>query len=208
MRPDETLVLPDFPELAFDSATHTYRLAGKRIPAVTTILKPLSAAYYKGIDEDTMKTAGDRGRRVHECIENFIKFGFEEAWETTRPYVDAFIAWWNKYQPIPLKSEYRFYHRLFRYGGTADLVAIVEGKLTLIDFKSTASVIEMLTRPQLEGYGKALISHGVPIEEKAILHLRNDGTFDYIPHKPSDSEAWEVFGAELTAYNYIQKYIA
>jgi hypothetical protein len=65
----------------------------------------------------------------------------------------------------------------------------------------------MLVRPQLEAYFKALISHKIPVQAKAILHLMPDGTYEFKEFKVNDSEAWEVFGALLTTYNYQQKYI-
>jgi hypothetical protein len=199
--------LPEFTELAFEDSKHIYRLNGKRIPAVSTILKPLSSELYKDIDEDDLKTAADRGTSIHESAENYAKFGVEEFTESTEPYVRAFVEWWNKYNPIPIASEYRTYHPLYRYAGTADLVCLIKDKLTLVDYKSSVTFSEMLTRLQLEAYSKAIKTHGNTIEEKAVLHLQKNGSFEFIQHKPSDSEAWETFGSLLTVYNYKQKYL-
>lgn len=41
---------PEFKELEFDEATHTYRLNGEVIPSVTTVMEPLKRAQYEGID--------------------------------------------------------------------------------------------------------------------------------------------------------------
>jgi acetyl esterase/lipase len=203
-----TLTFPDFQELAFDPEKHIYRLAGKYIPAVSTILKPLSSAFYKGIDEEVLNAAAARGTSIHESIENFIKYDITDASEEAKTYVDAFVSWWRNFKPLPLKAECRVYHPTFRYAGTSDLLCDVGGKLTVIDYKSTTTISEMLVRPQLEAYAKALKAHKIPVEEKAVLHLQRDGGYQYIPFKPVDAEAWEVFGALLTAYNYQQKYIA
>jgi hypothetical protein len=113
-----SLILPDLTELSFESEKHIYKLNGRYIPAVSTILKPLSSALYKGIDDDIMKAAAQRGTSIHESIENYIKYGIEEFTETTEPYFRAFLSWWELYRPIPVESEYRVYHPLYRYAGT------------------------------------------------------------------------------------------
>ena len=205
--PADANIAPDFSELTFSSQDYIYKLNGKRIPAVSTILKPLSSAFYGSIDEQALKTAAMRGTSIHECIENYIKYGFEESTVETKPYLMAFMDWWEKYDPKPIKAEYRIYHPIFRYGGTIDLVCEIDGEIIVIDFKSAVSVVEMLTRIQLEAYTKALKAHKIRADKKAILHLKPDGNYDFQPYKATDSEAWEVFGSLLTVYNYQNKYI-
>lgn len=198
--------LPELPELTFEEEKHIYRLNGKYIPSVTTIMKPLSAALYKDIDEAVLQAAAERGKTVHECIENFIKFGFTDVPPELNLYFDGFQNWWDEYKPEVLGSEYRAYHPTLRYAGTSDLICMVRDIMVCVDFKTTAAINEMLTRVQLEAYARALMEHKIPIRAKAILHLGKDGVGTIHQHKAGDTEAWNVFGSLLTVWNYQQKY--
>ena len=91
-----------------------------------------------------------------------------------------------------------------RYAGTADLIAWIDGKLTLIDYKTTSKLIEMNCGVQLEAYAKALASHGINIQQKMILHLKRDGKFAEMKFQASDPRRWTVFGALKTVYDYIE----
>ena len=62
-------MLPTFPDLAFDEPTHTYRLNGAILPSVSAIMRPLSQALYKGVDEAALSAAAARGTAVHNAIE-------------------------------------------------------------------------------------------------------------------------------------------
>lgn len=46
--------LPDFSELTFEEKAHRYLLNGFEIPSVTTIMRPLSDAHYKTVDDDVL----------------------------------------------------------------------------------------------------------------------------------------------------------
>ena len=200
-----TIKLPEMPELAFDDATHTYRLNGLVIPSVSTVMEPLKNELYKGIGDSTLANAADKGTIVHNAIENWIKFGIEDVPPEFQGHFDCFIHLWNKYNPQVVGSEIRTYHKLLAYGGTIDLLAYIEGKLTLIDFKSTYTVSDMTCGVQLEGYSQALASHGIKVERKMIWQLRKDGNEKEFEYPVNDSQRWRVFGSLKTVYDYIQQ---
>lgn len=199
--------LPEFPELSFDEHGHIYRLNGMELPSVTTLMKPLSAAVYRGIDEMTLDRAARRGTEVHNAIENYIKFGIKDIAPDFDGYFAGFLKWLEERQPVIVGSECRLYHKLMRYAGTADIPCYLNGKLTCVDVKTSAQVEEPLCRVQLEGYTQAWGSHGIVFDGKAILHLRRDGTYRLNPYPARDPEAWTTFGALLTVGNYIQKFM-
>ena len=197
---------PDFSELKFEEKRHVYRLNGIMIPSVTTIMKPLSQTLYKGVDEDMLSKAAHKGTVVHNAIENYFLYGVEDIDMTYWLFFKAFMDWVKDYNPEPLHNEFAVYHKALRYAGTVDMIAEVDGKVTLIDFKTSVAVNKMLTSVQLEAYEKALASHGVHVEEKAILHLKSNGLYEWVVHELNDNEAWETFGALLTVNNHIKKY--
>lgn len=200
------IVIPEFNELTFEEEKHVYKLDGVVIPSVTTIMKPLSSAFYYGVDEEVLERARQRGTAVHNAIENYLNFGIEDIDEKYRGYLDGFLEWYREHDVKPLATESRVYHRTLRYAGTADMPAIVDGKLLCVDYKTSATVNKMLTGVQLEAYAKAYGSHGIEFDGKAILHLKNDGKFGWMPYEKNDYESWDVFGALLTIDGHIRKY--
>ena len=194
------------PTLTFTEETHQYRLDGIVIPSVTQIMEPLSRAKYKTIDEDILRTAAKRGSSVHEAIEFYVKYGIMECHPEAEPYVTAYMKWAKEHHPQTIQTEQATWHKQLMYAGTIDTVSVVAGKKTLIDYKTTAELNDMLTTVQLEAYTQALRSHGVDIEQKAILHLRKDGTYRFKVYPLHDVQAWKTFGALLTIRDHIKKY--
>lgn len=197
------IIIPEFPGLSFKDDSHTYFLDEIEIPSVTTVMNPLTDYEYRDVGDKTLENAANRGTAVHEAIENWIKFGIDGLDPELHGYMDGFLEWWNKYNPEPIASEIRVYHQILRYGGTVDLIAKINGKIFLVDFKTTYRLIDKNCRVQLEAYSQALGSHGVKIEKKAILHLTKTGKWDMPEFKAKDAEAWRVFGSLKCVYDYL-----
>ena len=64
----------------------------------------------------------------------------------------------------------------------------------------------MLTGVQTEAYAKAIETHGIMTDKKAILHLTKYGNYEFIEYKHNDFESWNVFLALMTIHNHITKY--
>lgn len=197
--------IPQFPELEFEEQQHIYTLRGMELPSVTKIMQPLSSFIYSGVDARTLNAAAAKGTIVHNACENFIKFGIVDISAEYSGYMDAFLKWHEDYSPEILASETRLYHKVMRYAGTADIVAIVDGALTLIDIKSTYNLEEMACGVQLEAYAQAFKTDGLEIQAKQILHLKKDGTYKIMKFERYDPERWRVFGALKTVYDYTHK---
>ena len=197
--------IPSWPELTFDEETHVYKLNGSKIlPSVTTVMTPLSSSEYGAIDKATLNAAAARGTAVHNSIENWLKFGIEDLEPEFAGYMEAFKKWWEQDKPELVGSEIRIYHRLMEYAGTADLIAYIDKKLTLVDFKTTSRLIDKNCRVQLEAYAQALSSHGITVESKKIVHLKKDGTWKAPVFEAKDPEAWRIFGSCKSIYDYLR----
>lgn len=195
--------IPEFPELTFEENGHIYRLNGLVIPSVTTLMKPLSDDYYRTVNPDVLDRAARRGTAIHNAVENFTEFGAKDIAPQYAGYFDAFLQWWELRKPEPLAMECRLYHKILRYAGTADLLCIIGGRLTLVDYKSTAQVNTKLCAVQLEGYDRAFESHGVKVEDRLILHLSKSG-YEEVPFQRS-SKCWSVLSALMTIQNYMNE---
>jgi len=200
--------LPELPELTFEERRHIYRLRGFEIPSVSTIMQPLSEDVYGSINEDVLSKAADRGTAVHNAIDNYVKFGVEDIPPEHMGYFQAFLKWYEDYDVKPYETEYRAYHKGLLYAGTLDMMASVKGEDTLVDFKTTASINEMLWRVQTEAYNKALASHYFQIcfFKKMVVQLKKDGDYNVVSFKAVDTDSWKVFTALLTVRNFKQKY--
>lgn len=196
--------IPKFPELTFDEFSHTYRLNELIIPSVTTVMKLLSDDFYRAVDPDVLERAAKRGTAIHNAVENYAKFGIEDIPPTYAGYFQGFREWWELQQPEVLATECRVYHKILRYAGTADLLCVIGGRVTLVDYKSSAQVNSKLCAVQLEGYDRAFESHGVKIEDRLILHLSRDGKYAEVPFQRS-TKCWSVFSALMTVRNYMNE---
>ena len=85
-----SLTIPKLSELTFDEASHTYRLDGLIIPSVTTLMKPLSEAYYGGVDAKVLSNAADRGSAVHSAIDLHCRYGVIDIEPELEGYFEAF----------------------------------------------------------------------------------------------------------------------
>lgn len=195
--------IPDFPELTFEEKWHTYHLNGLEVPSVTTVMKPLSNDFYSTVDPEVLNRAASRGTAIHNAAENYAKFGIEDVPPAYAGYFDGFRQWWDDAKPEILATEHKLYHKILRYAGTADLLCIINGKLTLVDYKTSAQVNTKLCAIQLEAYDRALESHGIKVEDRLILHLSKTG------HKAvrflRSGKCWSVFSALLTIKNYMDE---
>lgn len=198
--------IPELKELNFVERTHTYTLNGFVIPSVSEVMRPLSAAYYGDTNEEVMRRAAIRGTCVHQAIENYLDYGIEDIPQEYYGYFNGFKHWIDSHKPEPIKTECKIYHKIHRYAGTADLPCYVDGKLTLIDWKTTATISEMLTRVQLEAYWRAFESHGIKFEQKIIVQSGKDGVVHEKVHPLNDTESWRVFTELLDVHCFIKKY--
>ena len=193
-------------ELTFEEASHTYRLDGLIIPSVTTLMKPLSEAYYGGIDAKVLGRAADRGTSVHSAIDLYCRFGIIDIEPELEGYFEAFKAWFKDYDVKPYATETRTYNKSLLYAGTVDMSCSEKGVDTLADFKTTAGFSSMLCGVQLEAYDRAQESHGVKYQNRAIIQLKKDGTYCRHTEFPPRTECWRVFTSLLNVSGFITKY--
>jgi len=196
----------EFQELTFEENSHTYRLNGIEIPSVSRILEPLSSAEYGSVNTIALKNAATRGRSVHRAIEHFLKHGIDnDIIPSYSNYFAAFKKWYAETSPQVEEVECRIYHKAARYGGTADLICRIGGKLTLVDFKTSSNIVEHLVRVQSEAYSRAFKYHGIVFDSKLVVHLKKDGTVAVKELPSVDTESWTVFSSLLNIYSYLEK---
>ena len=134
------------------------------VPSVTWICEsyPKGIGFYKwladkGWDEaEAIKAAaGDKGSKVHKAIETllngdpvkmedkFVNPTTEQLEELTAEEYEAlcsFADWFNSVKPEILATEITVVNKEQNYAGTVDFVARIDGKVWLIDFKTSQNV--------------------------------------------------------------------
>ena len=119
--------------ILFDESEHVYEHDGKRLSGITGIIKKhILPDKYSGIPAAVLRKAAERGTRIHKNLEE-LDTGQKKASE-------KYEFNWNKIKfqnrIKPLANEYLVSD--FKGIATAiDEVAVVNGKLALLDFKTT-----------------------------------------------------------------------
>lgn len=180
------------PGLQFDDARHLYTLDGKRVPGVTTILKPVSGAAYEGVDPAIMEAAAALGRAVHLLIE--LDCAGELDTDNLDPELLPYYWGWREFLGKsgfqPLMSEQKLASSEDGYAGMLDLFGILNGVYALIDAKRVAMVMKS-TGPQTFGYAKLLRRRYTPLTDLSVplrryaLHLKK-------PTAPGKPAPWAL----------------
>jgi hypothetical protein len=193
------------PVLAFDEASHTYTLDGRKVPSVTGVLKALPNDYAM-VDPAVLEQAAGLGRAVHKLIELDLADRLDVN-SLDDELVDYLLQWQafratSGFQPI--LSEARVASPRYRYAGTLDLFGRLNGRLVLIDAKRTAAVPRS-AGPQTAGYELALRESRpdlLPVGtfvDRFALHLKRD-KWQLVPFR--DTADQRVFLSALTIHNW------
>lgn len=145
--------------------------------------------------------AADIGTEAHLWIESFVnyvletgdknpdieQFGTPSSIEAINS-VAAFLTWYDNTDVEFVASEKKVYSVVHNYSGTFDLLAIVEGVLTIVDFKTSKDIYEdnfIQGSAYVEAYEEeqqaiyALDGEDIPedklVQQFMVLHVPKDG---------------------------------
>lgn len=181
-------------QVKFDSNTHTYTIADVAYPSVTEICEPISFKKLDALSKNILDNAARRGAKVHEILSQFVvvdDFDINEVDTESFPYFSAFVEWWRTYRPTTLFSEYVLGDSGLGYCGTCDFIGIIDGRVVLIDFKTTSSIDSKYLAVQLAGYKRLLEARGICVDKTCVLHLKKDGKYTYKEIEP-DYEWFDI----------------
>ena len=127
------------------------------------------------------RKAAEEGTETHEAIEKFLN-GEELVW--INEYGKAnynlivwqmllrFAEFWNTHKPELIATEQHIFSDEHKYAGTIDLVVRLDGKVWLLDIK-TSNSLHTSYDLQLAAYAKAWNeTFDTPIEETGIIWLK------------------------------------
>lgn len=143
------------PDLEFTDLDHKYSLRGVEIPSCTRVLTAVGAApSFWFLTEQELKYYQDRGSAVHKTIELLIKGKLDKRGpKWLKPYIAGWERFANDYNVEVIDFDHEstvgmlcgpfverpLHHEIYRYGVTPDVVAKVNGIVSVIEIKATSS---------------------------------------------------------------------
>lgn len=141
--------------IQFDEKLHEYRIDGRRLPSVTEILKPLYTDL-RFVDRDLLDFAGSRGTAVHKAVELHVlgDLDYGSLQGDVAEYFEQYLKFELDTGFKPVVSELRVSSKM-GYAGTLDLAGYLNGKMALVDLKTTASLSKAVAL-QTAAYQRAM----------------------------------------------------
>lgn len=184
---------------AFDQATHTYTLDGRRLPSVTQVLSPLED--FSMVPRDVLEAAREFGQHVHEACDLFDRGELD--WLALDPALVPYVEAWRQFildsGAVVIASELRVYHAKLGYAGSPDKVLAWGGRIVVPDLKATA-IVPRTVGAQTAAYAKAYQSmHGGKEPARYCIHLEPG---KYRSHQRRDPADWSLFISCLNVHNF------
>ena len=129
------------------------------------------AKSYKSAKAATEKSA-EEGTAVHEAIEGFLLGKNPEVPAQIKPAYDAFLTFYEKnhIHVTPELVERRIVNHDHRYAGTVDAIALIGGKMGVLDIKTSAAVYRDYCL-QTSAYMDALKNEFENLQTRWILRI-------------------------------------
>ena len=129
------------------------------------------------------KKAMQRGSDVHEIAENWKdeKINLDDIPEHIQGYGKAFLDWVSIVKPTVIENERSVYSEKHGYAGTMDMLAEINGKTYVVDFKTNKKgVIYDEAHLQMSAYAHALRQEGMAIEGCFGVGLAETGKYSHV----------------------------
>ena len=157
------------------------------VPSVTTILKVLnkpfipfwanSLGWKRQSYTKVLEESAEKGTFVHELLHEFL-FKEGKEFDISNPdtvnfiyeNINAFKDFLKEHELEPIWGEKSF--STDTYGGTVDLLCELDGKLTILDFK-TSKKFYSSHFIQLGAYIKLLEYNGITVEQVGICRIKD-----------------------------------
>lgn len=174
--------LPNGLVVSFRSSDHKYFVNGKEVPSVSELLNRKFGSKYGNVRPEILKAASDYGTEVHRQLDEFIRKRREDPscpidseFDEVKGYF-LYLEPLFKINPIITEKVVALYNKNNEVVacGRFDMLCYLNGKLTLVDFKTTSSIDRQHVSGQLNLYLTAAYQSGY-IDNKnvdlGVIHL-------------------------------------
>lgn len=188
-----------------------YRNANNKVvPGVTTILgvlnKPKLVKWannlgLQGIDSSKyVSETAEIGTLAHEMIMCYFANKDCDTSDYSSTQIDkaensllSFFEWEKNHKIEPIYVEVPFVSEKYQYGGTIDLLALIDNELTLVDFKTGSGIYEE-AHYQIAAYKGLLIEHDYNPSTVRILNIPRDESESFQEVTLTDlTTEWQIF---------------
>ena len=164
----EQHVLPNGVIVLFDPAEHKYFVNNKEVPSITTLLQEHYGNKYAAVRPDILQASARYGTNVHAELEHYINLRKKDPKVVIQSEYDEVKNYFNFvediYKIVPVMTE----KVVVLYGpdgevaaaGRFDMLCTVDGKTTLVDFKTTSTINRQSVSAQLNLYLTGLLQSG------------------------------------------------
>lgn len=139
----------------------------------------------------------DRGHAIHAAFERLAKHG-----EVPRPsvfppgqraWVQGAVSAWMHMRPEPVEVEQIVCNPEHGYAGRPDLIAIVDGRRTLIDWKTGKGRVFDQAHYQTRAYAECLPCCGLdPVDDIVIVGVDDQGGFELIRCEATPEDFYDL----------------
>ena len=185
--------------LQFDAATHTYTLAGRKLPSVSEIIAPLQD--FSMVPADVLAAACEFGKNVHAACDlyNRDQLDWDSLDPALAPYVRAWVKFLEQTGAVVIASECRVYDDQLGYAGTPDIILAWGARTVVPDLKATA-VVPRTVGIHTSAYAKAYARmHECREPQRYCIHLQEDR---FRSHKRDDPSDWSMFLSCLNVWKF------
>ena len=158
----------------FDEATHTYTLDGKELPSVTHIIRYLAVDKANNANPNMALIARERGSAVHEATVMYDYSGEipDDFPAEYAPYLEAYVQFCRDYRIKWELIEHQIGNATLGFAGTLDRFGVIDGKLCILDIKTSYKVDIPSLSAQLTAYHDLLLNEQFErLENANIRHL-------------------------------------
>jgi len=152
----------------FDPATHRYTIDARPVPSVTQMLQVVLPGSIWQAGEWYL----DRGQAVHACAAMIARGAVFRHDPAIDGQVRACRKFFREIKPDVIAIEQQVYSAAYMYAGTFDLMATIDKRVVLVDWKSALSPVAEI---QLGGY--VLACHAPRPRFGMVVALGEDGNY-------------------------------
>lgn len=175
-------------DLFFDKEAHAYYYKGERVPCVSDILKMVDVVLLDGIPQRNLEIAAERGSRVHAATED-LEYGVldidDEENADIQPYLIAYKKFLDDHPAYSTAREEALYSERLGYAGTLDIVKQIEGRLSVVDIKTSRTIGGLRSALQLSAYQQLWNENHADnlATDLYILQLKDNAQYRLLPIK-------------------------
>jgi hypothetical protein len=162
------------------------------------------------------RKAADEGTETHEAIEKFLN-GEELVWIDEYgkakynlivwQMILRFADFWNTVKPRLIATEQHIFSDEYQYAGTIDLVVEIDGKIWLLDIK-TSNSLHTSYDLQLAAYAQAWNENfDIPIENTGIIWLKSSSRGADKSGKKIQGDGWALKSPHNTYQDNLQSFL-